>query len=76
MKSRSEGETMTLIDRTPAGPQHVLPGAERVGDGTLARRRADAPMRPSVPQTQPGGLFSDDARQLDICDLIRVADRR
>jgi hypothetical protein len=65
-----------MIDRTPAGPQHVLLGAERIGDGTLAQRRADAPMLPTVPQAQPSGLFSDDARQLDICDLIRVADRQ
>jgi hypothetical protein len=61
---------MTAIDSTPAGPQHVIPGAERVGDGTLPQKRADAPMRRSVPQNPPAGLFSDDARQLDMCDLL------
>jgi hypothetical protein len=60
-----------MIEHTPAGPQHVIPGAERVGDGALTQRRADAPMRPSVPQKPVAGLFSDDARQLDLIDAIR-----
>jgi hypothetical protein len=61
---------MTAIECTPAGPQHVIPGAERVGDGTLAQRRADAPLRPKVPQRPAEGLFSDDAAQADLLDVI------
>jgi hypothetical protein len=60
-----------MIDHTSGGPQHVIPGAERVGDRALAQRRADAPMRPSAPQKTAAGLFSDDARQLDLIDAIR-----
>ena len=65
-----------MIEHTPAGPQHVLPGADKIGDGALAQRRADAPMRPTAPQKPPGGLFGDGAAQLDIGDLIRPAGRR
>jgi hypothetical protein len=35
--------------------QHVIPGAERVGDGALAQRRADAPMCPTLPQKPAAG---------------------
>jgi hypothetical protein len=62
---------MSAIDRTPAGSQHVIPGAERVGDGTLAQRRADSPLRPRAPQRpRDHGLFSDDAGQADLLHLI------
>jgi len=62
---------MTAIDRTPAGPRHVLPGAEPASDATMARRAAAKPLRPLVPQ-QPCdiGLFSDDAAQADLLHLI------
>jgi hypothetical protein len=62
---------MSAIDRTPAGQQFVLPGAERAGDAAMARRAADAPLRPRVPQ-QPCdlGLFSDDAAQVDLLHRI------
>jgi hypothetical protein len=62
---------MTAIDRTPAGPQRVLPSAERASDATMARRAATKPLRASVPQ-QPCdiGLFSDDATQAEMLDLI------
>jgi hypothetical protein len=61
---------MTAIDNTPAG-QYVLPGAEEAGDAAMARRAADAPLRPRVPQ-QPcdHGLFSDDAAQVDLLHRI------
>jgi hypothetical protein len=62
---------MTAIDRTPAGPQYVIPGAERVGDGTLAQRRVDKPLQPRAPQRPcDHGLFSDDAAQADLLHLI------
>jgi hypothetical protein len=62
---------MTAIDRTQAGQQYVLPGADRASDATMARRAAEKPLQARVPQ-QPcdHGLFSDHARQLDICDLL------
>jgi len=63
---------MSAIDRTPVGPQHVLPGAEKASDAIIARRAAAKPLRSHVPQ-QPCdiGLFSDDASQSDLFDLIR-----
>jgi hypothetical protein len=59
------------IDRTLAGAQYVLPGAEKVTNATMARRAATEPLRPRLPQ-QPCdiGLFSDDAAQADLLDLI------
>ena len=62
---------MTAIDRTPAGPQHVLPGAEPESDAIIARRAAAKPLRSRVPQ-QPCdiGLFSDTAAQADLLHLI------
>jgi len=37
----------------------------------IARRKAAAPLRPTKPQAAPDcGLFSDDAAQVDLCDLI------
>ena len=48
-------------------PQAVLPGAERVDLSTLARRRANAPLRPKAQQKACDvGLFSDVAEQLDL----------
>ena len=59
-------------DRTHAGDQHVLPGAERVGQGALAKRKAAEPLRATSPQKPCDvGLFSDDAAQSDLIDLLR-----
>jgi hypothetical protein len=59
------------IDHTPAGQQYVLPGAEMAGDAAMARRAADKPLRPRVPQRPCDiGLFSDDAAQADLLDVI------
>jgi len=58
---------MAQLEATPAGPQHVLQGAERVTPGELARRRAATPLKPAKPQQAcDAGLFSDDARQHDM----------
>ncbi len=65
-----------VIEHTLIGPQYVLPGAERASDATMAQGKADAPMRPKVPQKPVAGLFGDDARQLDLIDTILVTDRR
>jgi hypothetical protein len=59
------------IDQTPIGPQYVIPGAERVGDGAQAQRKANAPMRAKAPQKPAGGLFGDAAKQVDLLDLLR-----
>jgi hypothetical protein len=59
------------IETTPAGPQHVLPGAEKASDATMARRGAEKLLRARVPQRPcDHGLFSDDAVQSDLLHLI------
>jgi hypothetical protein len=58
------------IDHTPAGPQHVLPGAEKARDAVLAQRRADAPLAPKVPQKPAAGMFGDGHRQTDLVDWL------
>jgi hypothetical protein len=59
------------IDRTPAGPQHVLPGAEKASDAAMARHAATKPLRARKPQEPcDRGLFSGDAAQADLLDLI------
>jgi len=59
-------------ERTQAGEQFVLAGAERVGLAELARRRAAAPLKPATAQRPCDvGLFSDQAAQVDLVDLAR-----
>jgi hypothetical protein len=66
-----------IVERGADGrQQYVLPGAEKAGDGTIAQRRADAPLRPTVAQEPPhtlGGLFGDEHKQIDLIDAIRKA---
>jgi hypothetical protein len=62
---------MNAIDSTPTGPQHVLPGAEKTSDATMARLAAAKPLRPRLPQAPCDiGLFSDDAAESDLLHLI------
>lgn len=63
---------MAAIDKTPAGAQHVLPGAEKISEATMARRAGAKHLRAIVPQRPCDvGLFSDDASQTDLLDPIR-----
>jgi hypothetical protein len=57
------------------GPQLVLPGAERITDAELAKRRAGAPLRAKKPQEPPGGLFSqgEPQKQIDLEEVINIA---
>jgi len=59
-----------MIDHTPIGPQHVLPGAERISDRVIAERRWSAPARASRPQREAGPLFATD-QQIDLIDYLR-----
>jgi hypothetical protein len=52
----------TRLDKTPAGLQYVLPGAEQASNATMARRAAGKPLRASVPQLAPGEACSMMAR--------------
>ncbi len=40
-------------------PQTIIPGAERISDADLARRDAEKPLAPKVPQKDAGGMFDE-----------------
>jgi hypothetical protein len=69
-----EPEQGRSLDKTEAGAQTVLPGAERISEGEQAQRQADKPLKPKVPQKEAGGLFSDDSKQTDLIDRLRKPD--
>lgn len=54
--------------------QLELGGCEHEPSRRQLQRKADAPLKPEVPQKAPDhGLFSDDARQLDLVERIWIA---
>lgn len=55
--------------------QTVLPGAERIGDKTLAERRAAAPLKSAKPQKDLDfGLFGSGKGQMDLLDMVQKKD--
>lgn len=59
-------------EHTAAGEQHVLPGAERISDAELAKRKSEQPLRPKAEQKPADqGLFSDEGKQADLVDQAR-----
>ena len=57
-------------ESTSAGEQHVIPGAEKVSDAEIAKRKAGEPLKPKVRQKPADeGLFGDEANQTDLVDL-------
>lgn len=57
-------------EKTEAGEQTVLLGAEKIGDGKLAQRKADERLKPKVAQKSADiGLFGDESQQTDLLDL-------
>lgn len=70
-------EKPTATERTIAGEQSVLPGAERISSAELAKRHAQQPLRPKVAQrSNDEGLFSDERDQTDLVDRARQQARR
>ena len=60
----------TKTESTTAGEQHVIPGAEKVSDAEIAKRKAGEPLKPKVGQKPADeGLFGDGASQADLVDL-------
>jgi hypothetical protein len=54
-------------ERTGTGEQHVMPGAERISNAELAKRRAEQPLKSKVEQKPADeGLFSDQSKQADL----------
>ena len=53
-----------------ADDQHVIPGAERISDAELAKRKAVEALKAKVNQKPTDeGLFGDEANQTDLVDL-------
>jgi hypothetical protein len=64
-----DGNLRTLLEEN-AGEQYVIPGAEKVSDAEVAKRKAREPLKPRVGQKPADeGLFGDWANQTDLVDL-------
>jgi hypothetical protein len=62
-------------ERTEAGEQTVLPGAERISKAEEAQRQADKPLKAKVAQKSVDeGLFGDEKDQTDLIDRLRKKD--
>jgi hypothetical protein len=60
----------TKTESTSAGEQHVIPGAEKVSEAEVAKRKAGEPLKPKVGlKPADEGLFGDWANQTDLVDL-------
>ncbi|WP_213287600.1 LPD38 domain-containing protein [Bradyrhizobium sp. sGM-13] len=58
------------IEKTEAGEQTVLPGAEKIGIGEQAQRKANERLKPTKPQKPADeGLFGDEKDQTDLLDI-------
>jgi hypothetical protein len=63
-------QAKTKAESTSAGEQHVIPGAEKISDAEVAKRKAAEPLKPKVGQKPADeGLFGDLAYQADLVDL-------
>lgn len=61
-----------ILETTEAGRQGVIPGAERIGMGELARRKAAEPLKPAAPQRPLDfGLFGSSAAQIEMFTTAR-----
>src|SRR5690606_27154730 len=83
-EARDDGEAAApdreaegVTERTGAGEQGVIPGAEKVSDAALAGERAAEPLRPKADQRpMDEGLFGDSAGQADLVDMARTPPAR
>ena len=63
-------QAKTKAESTSAGEQHVIPGAEKISDAEVAKRKAAEPLKPKLGQKPADeGLFGDWAYQTDLVDL-------
>jgi hypothetical protein len=64
-----------LFEAREADRQTQIPGAERIGQGELAQRKANAQLEPKVEQKpMDEGLFSDEAAQKKLFQPARASD--
>jgi hypothetical protein len=75
-KEFAERAEKRATEATAAGEQHVIPGAEKIGQGEQAQRAADDALKPKAPQ-QPAdeGLFGDGHKQTDLLDMAEMKGR-
>ncbi len=67
----SEVAGLNKTERTDAGEQGVIPGADKIGDGDLAQRKTNERLKPKVAQKPADiGLFGDEANQSDLLDRV------
>src|SRR6185437_16578824 len=72
-ESAAAGHGPANTERTGAGQQHVLPGAEPISGAELAKRRSEQPLKPKAAQKPADeGLFSDESKQADLVDQARA----
>jgi hypothetical protein len=63
------------LERTAAGEQHVLPGAEQISQAEPAKRRAEQHLKPKAKQKPADeGLFSDQSKQIDLVNQLKAAE--
>jgi hypothetical protein len=63
-------------EKTEAGEQTVLPGAEKIGHGEQAQRAADKGLKPTKAQKPADdGLFGDSMNQRDLLDHVRTVEK-
>jgi hypothetical protein len=63
-------QAKTKAESTSAGEQHVIPGAEKISDAEVAKRKAADPLKPKAGQKPADeGLFGDWAYQTDLVEL-------
>ena len=67
MTADGKTEAKAKTENTSAGEQHVIPGAEKVSDAEVAKRKAAEPLKPKVAQKPADeGLFGDRVHQTDL----------
>ena len=70
LMAQRSNPSRTKTESTNAGEQHVIPGAEKISDAEVAKRKAREPLKPKVGQKPADeGLFGDEANQTDLVDL-------
>lgn len=66
------GDVFGKTEKTAAGEQAVLPGAERISDKQLAERKSAGGKKASAPQKDTGGLPLFDDYQTDLLEFART----
>jgi hypothetical protein len=70
MKRRTANQAIQKTESTRAGEQHVVPGAEKITDAELAKRKASELLKAKINQKPADeALFGEGASQTDLIDF-------